>query len=182
MVSTFPLGMEWIVAKQVTVSPNGNWAESSCSIGVCNGIAHCLMSACQPHYKYCTLASVLSWKEIISCMTSAVSCWLANTCWLMLLSQLKVASNVTKQLSVTPVCMGSCPPAIGPTLGARFGLSWVYHSVREEQLVLWAHSGGQTTQQICFGQKYVGKLYCQFLHMGSAVNCTGMNQTSSASG
>ena len=30
---------------------------------------------------------------------------------------------VCKQLTVTPACMGSCPLAIGPTLGARFGLS-----------------------------------------------------------
>ena len=70
LVSTFPLGMEWIVLREVTVSPNGNWAESSCTvchstIGVCNGVVHCLMSACQPHCKCPMFASVLLWKEII---------------------------------------------------------------------------------------------------------------------
>ena len=59
MVSMFPLGMEWIVAIQVTVSPLGNWAESSCTIGVCDGVTHCLMLACQPHCKCHTLTSVL---------------------------------------------------------------------------------------------------------------------------
>ena len=50
--------------------------------------------------------------------------------------QLRVASNVTKQLSVTPVSMGSCPLAIGPTLGANFGLLQVYYSIQEEWLML----------------------------------------------
>ena len=36
--------------------------------------------------------------------------------------QERVASNVTKQLSVTPVGMGSCPPSMSPTLGARIGV------------------------------------------------------------
>ena len=75
-----PLGMEWIVAKKVTVSPNGKWAESSSNIGVCNGVAHCLMSACQSHCKCHTFASVLSGKEIIFHMTSAVSHWPADMC------------------------------------------------------------------------------------------------------
>ena len=34
--------------------------------------------------------------------------------------QWRVASNVTKQWSVTPVIMGSYPPAMSPTLGAKF--------------------------------------------------------------
>ena len=83
--STFPLGMDWIVARQVTVSPNGNWAESSCrdchsTNGVCDGIMHCLMLACWPHCKCHTFASVLLWKEIVFCMTSAVGCQSANMC------------------------------------------------------------------------------------------------------
>ena len=65
MVSMFPLGMKWIVPTQVTVSPIGNWEESSCTIGVCDGVTHCLMLACWPHCKCCTLTSVLSLKEII---------------------------------------------------------------------------------------------------------------------
>ena len=70
-------------------------------------------------------------------MTSAVGHWLANMCELMVLfPQLRVASNVTTQVSVTPVGMGSCPLAMSPTLGATFRLSWVYHSVWEEWLVL----------------------------------------------
>ena len=77
MVSTFPLGMEWIVAIQVTVSPIGNWAESSCTIDVCDGVASCLMSPCWPHCKCHTLTSVILLKEINFHMTS-VGCWLAN--------------------------------------------------------------------------------------------------------
>ena len=53
------------MAKLVTVSPDGNWAESSCTIGVCDGVVHCLMLACQPHCKCCTFTSVLLQKEII---------------------------------------------------------------------------------------------------------------------
>ena len=63
MVSTFPLGMEWIVAIQVTVSPIGNWPEASFTIGVCDGAVHCLMLACWPHCKCCMLTSVLSLKK-----------------------------------------------------------------------------------------------------------------------
>ena len=33
------------MAMLVTVSPIGNWAESSCSISVCDGVVHCPMSA-----------------------------------------------------------------------------------------------------------------------------------------
>ena len=125
-----PLGTEWIVTIQVTASPTGNWEESSCTIGVCDGVVHCLMSACQPHCKCHTLTSVLLLKEIIFHMTSAVSHQPANMCWLMVFSpQWRVATNVTKQLSATPVSMGSCSLAIGPTLGARIGLSWVYHPI-----------------------------------------------------
>ena len=65
--------------------PDGNWAESSSTDcystnGVCDGIMHCLMSACQPHCECCTFASIFSWKEIVFCTTSAVSCWPANMC------------------------------------------------------------------------------------------------------
>ena len=30
-------------------------------------------------------------------------------------------------------------------------MSWVYHSIQEEWLMLWAYGGGQMTQQSCFG-------------------------------
>ena len=40
-----PQGMEWILARQVTVSPYGNWAEFSSTIGVCDGVTHSLMLA-----------------------------------------------------------------------------------------------------------------------------------------
>ena len=50
--------------------PDGNWAESSSTdchsnIGVCDGVMHCLMLACWPHWECHTFASDLSWKEII---------------------------------------------------------------------------------------------------------------------
>ena len=59
--------------------PHDNWAESSSTdchstIGVCNGVMHCLMSACWPHCKCHMFASFLLWKEIIFCITSTVSC------------------------------------------------------------------------------------------------------------
>ena len=50
--------------------------------------------------------------------------------------RLRVASDVIKQLSVTPVSMGSCPPAMSPILGAKFQLLQVYHSIQEEWLIL----------------------------------------------
>ena len=50
---------------------------------------------------------------------------------------------------------GPVHPAIGPTLGAKFGLLWVYHSIQEEWLMLWAYGGGQKTQQNCFGYNMV---------------------------
>ena len=77
-VSMFPQGMELMVAKQVTMSPDGNWAESSSTIGVYDGVAHCLMLACLLHCNCCKFTSVLSWKEFIFCTTLAVSCWLAD--------------------------------------------------------------------------------------------------------
>ena len=81
----FPLGMEWIVARQVTVFPNGNWAESSSTdchstTGVCDGVVHCPMLACQPHYKCHMFTSDLSWKEIIFCTNYAIGHWLAKMC------------------------------------------------------------------------------------------------------
>ena len=85
LILHIPLEMEWIMARQVTVSPNSNWAESystDCysTDGDCDSIAHCLMLACQLHCECCTFASVLSWKEIISFMTSAVGHQPANMC------------------------------------------------------------------------------------------------------
>ena len=80
----------------------------------------------------------------------------------MVLSPSRVASNVTKQFSITLVCMGSCPLAIGPTLGTRFGLLQVFHSVWGEWLMLWAYSGGQKTQWCCFWNKMLIKFYSQF--------------------
>ena len=61
-------------------------------------------------------------------MTFCVGWLVANMCELMELHYHRLASNGMKQLMVTLVTEGSCPPAIGPTLGARFGLSQVYHS------------------------------------------------------
>ena len=58
----------------------------------------------------------------------------------------KLASNGMKQLMVTLVTEGSCPPVIGPTLVARFALSLVYHSQSQEWLMLWVYGGGQKTQ------------------------------------
>ena len=99
--STFPMGMEWIVVRQVPVSPNGNWAESSSTDcystnGVCNDIAHCLMSACQPHCECCTFASVLYGKKsffvwLLLLATSQLTCasWWCCLPWGWL-------SNVTK--------------------------------------------------------------------------------------
>ena len=58
----------------------------------------------------------------------------------------RLTTNGLKQLMVTLVTEGSCPPAIGPTLGTRFALLWVYHSYSEEWLVLWAYGGGEKTQ------------------------------------
>ena len=69
-----------MVAKKVTVSPDGNWVESSSTIGVCDGVVHCLMLASWPHCKHHTFTSVLSWKEIILCTTSAVGHWPADMC------------------------------------------------------------------------------------------------------
>ena len=58
----------------------------------------------------------------------------------------RVSSNIMKQICITLVVEGSCPPAIGPTLGARFGLLQAYHSFQKGWLVLWAYGGGQKTQ------------------------------------
>ena len=60
-----------------------------------------------------------------------------------------------KQFSITLVTEGSCPLAIGPTLGARFGLSWVDHCQLEERLMLWTYSGGKMTQ--------LNQFYCRLM-------------------
>ena len=96
---------------------------------VCDGVAHCPMLACQPHCKCHTFTGVLLLREIIFHMTFCIGCWPAAMCLLMFSPQLSMASNVTKQLSVTPMSLGSCPPAMSTTLGAKVGLSWVYHPI-----------------------------------------------------
>ena len=49
-------------------------------------------------------------------------------CELMELHYHRLASNGMKQLTFFLVTEGFCPPAIGPTLGARFALPWVQRS------------------------------------------------------
>ena len=83
----------------------------------------------------CWLA-LCCWKKLFFVwLLLLAACWPTCASWLLLSSQWRVASNVTKQLSVTPVSMGSCPLAIGPTLGARIGLTWVYHPIQEGWLM-----------------------------------------------
>ena len=80
LVFTSPLGMEWILATQATVSPAIDWAESSCPPMVCDGSMHCLMLACRLHCKSCTFTVVLFLREINFHTTSHISCWPVNMC------------------------------------------------------------------------------------------------------
>ena len=66
----------------VTVSPIGNWADSSCTIGVCNGIVHCPMSACCPHCNCHMFTSILLLKEIIFVwLLVSVTSWPTCASW-----------------------------------------------------------------------------------------------------
>ena len=69
---------------------------------------------------------LFSYKRKPFCTTFCVGCLLATyaSCWFCIIAGWLVMS--WSQLCITLVGEGSYPLAIGPTLGARFGLSWVY--------------------------------------------------------
>ena len=68
-------------------------------------------------------------------MTFGVGHLLANMCYQLVLLCCRVASNIMEQLCIMLEGEGSYPLAIGPTLGARFDLSLVYHPSRKGWLV-----------------------------------------------
>ena len=144
-VLTFPQGMEQVLESQIMVSHDGNWTESlstwfpafvECAMGL--HTARCQPVGC--------FGNVICWcylrKRNVFNKTFGVSCLLADMHELLVLLCCRVASNVMEQLCLSLVGEGSYPPAIGPTLGARCGLSWVYHLSWKGWLVHWANGSG----------------------------------------
>ena len=73
----------------------------------------------------------------------------ADLCQLMVLLVGKLTTGCSGQLMMVLITECSCPLAIGPTLGARVWLSWVFPLPTEERPVYWAHSSsGQRTPRL----------------------------------
>ena len=128
-VSTFPQGMEWVSVSWITASHDGIWAESSstwffalvkCVMGLCpfrcrhvgcfgNAICLLLFSHERKPFFYDFLCLLPASQHMLAV---DIAGWLVMS-W--------------SQLCITLVGEGSYPLAIGPTLGARFGLSQAYH-------------------------------------------------------
>ena len=80
-----PPGIGVHVGYTGTVSPNIEWAESSCSHLVCNGMMHCPLLACQLHCMCHTFTTVLFSNAVDFCMAFHVGHQPADMCYLMVM-------------------------------------------------------------------------------------------------